>query len=295
MNIVAGLLAVTAAGLLPQAAWAAPGDVILRIEGMGGVARDKRPLSGSDTDFSGGVLPSVGFRIGNTLQVQADAMIADHLGDTIWATAGHIGVKPSAKVSVGVYGAYAHLKSFEKLDTYRIGAEAVYHADRVSLSGIAGYEHNERATAIVGVIPGFTVVDDYGRKGNFFSMADISFYPRDSWSLTAGHRYIGGRHAAALGTEKSLSASGSGFTLFAEGRIGNAGYAAAWAGIRLRFGSNGVSLRDQDRNSGYANRLKDELFGASNTRRRGQVALPPPPPPPPPAGGCGGCGGSYCT
>ena len=282
-----------AVGLMPYAAIAAPGDVAIKIEGAAGIARDQRPLTGSKTDFSGAILPSIGFRIGETLQIQADGMVADHLGDTVLATAGHIGIKPTANISIGVYGAYARLKTFDNLDTYRIGAEAAYHLDRVSLSGVAGYEHSEQATAIVGLVPGFTVVDDYGRKGNFFSMADITFYPQESWSLTAGHRYISGRHAAVLGTEKALS--NGGFTLFAEGRIGNGGYSAGWAGIRLRFGAGGVSLRAQDRDNGYTNRLKDELFGASNARRRGQVALPPPPPPPPPSGGCGSCGGGYCA
>ncbi|MEO9131444.1 MAG: hypothetical protein ABI240_09565 [Sphingomonas sp.] len=290
-NLATGIVAATGAILFGQPALAqSDGGVAVSAEGFGGIARDQRPLNGNDGEFSGGVLPSVGFGLGGVATIQIDGMVASHLKDTVFAGAGHLGIKASGSFSIGAYGAYTHFDSAPKLDTYRIGGEAVYHAERVSVTVVAGYEHSEKATVVAGAIPGFTVVDRYGRSGSFFSMADVSFYPSDNWSLTAGHRYIGGRHAAALGTEKAFA--GSGLSLFAEGRIGAEGYAAAWTGIRIKFGRHGPSLQASDR-SGYVNRLKDELFVPANTRSRTLVAPPAPPTPPP--GGTGSCCGACYT
>jgi hypothetical protein len=289
-NFTVGIVAGTGAMLFgPVALAQTDGGVALRAEGFGGVARDQRPLNGSDGEFSGGVLPSIGFGLGNLVNVQIDGMVASHLKDTVFSGAGHVGIKATENLSIGAYGSYTHFDAVHELDTYRAGGEVVYHAGRASVSVVIGYEHSDKTTVVAGSIPGFTVVDRYGKSGSFFSMADVSFYPSENWSLTAGHRYVGRRHAAALGTEKAFA--GSGVSLFAEGRIGENGYAAAWTGIRIKFGRHGPSLQASDQ-SGYINRLKDELFVPANTRSRTLVA---PPPPPPPAGGGGACCGACYT
>lgn len=287
-NLTVGMALAAGTVLFPQPAMAQDGSPAFRVEGFAGAARDERPLAGRDTDFSGGVLPSVSFDLGG-LALQIDGMAADHVGDTMLAGAGHFGVKPSDNLSLGIYTAYAHLKDVGGLDSYRVGAEAAYHGPHFSLSGVAGYEHTERRAVVVGTVPGFTVTDTYGRGGQFFSMADITFYPDESLSLSGGQRYIGGRHAAALGAEKAFG----GISIFAEGRIGQRGYTAAWAGLRIRFGAGGASLQQSDQ-SGFANRLKDELFVNGNVRRRSQTPIIVPPPPPPPGGPACACGATYC-
>ncbi|HEX7873918.1 MAG TPA: hypothetical protein VF475_13465 [Sphingobium sp.] len=292
-NLVAGLFAASGTTFLAPAAMAQNSGIGAKGELFGGIARDERPLADSRDAFSGGVLPSVTFGLGSSATVQVDGMAARHIGDTVIAAAGHVGVMPTPGISIGVYGAYAHFDGLGGLDNYRIGGEGSYHGARISLSAVVGYEHSQRRFIAAGTIPGFTVIDDYGRGGSFFSMADISLYPDENWSLTAGHRYIGRQHAAALGTEKHFA--GSPVSLFAEGRIGDNGYTAAWAGLRIRFGGGGgTSLQASDQGSGYANRLKDELFTITNTRRRGQEAIVAPPAPPVPGGNGCACGGSYC-
>lgn len=289
-DLLAGMACAAVSILLSQPAAAQDGTA-LRVEGFAGAARDdQRPLAPRDTDFSGGVLPSVTLDLG-VATIQFDGMAAEHLGKTMLAGAGHVAVKPSEQVSVGVYAAYARLKDVGGLDTYRVGAEAAYHGSNFSLSGVAGYEHTERRTLVVGTVPGFIVADTYGRGGQFFSMADVTFYPDQNFSLSAGHRYVGSRHAAALGAEKAFGP----IAAFAEGRIGQENYKAIWAGLRIRFGSRGGSLQSREQ-AGFADRLKDELFVNGNARRRGQAPIivpPPPPPPPPPGDGCG-CGAGYC-
>lgn len=292
-NVVAGIIAATGAILFSQPAMADTDGAIFRGEGFAGIARDERPLNGREGEFSGGILPTLTFGLNGPVLVQFDGMVAEHLKDTVLAGAGHIGVKANQRVSIGVYGAFAHFDNVPKLKTYRLGGEVAYHGSRLSLSGIAGYEHSGRGSTDAGTIGSFTVIDTYGRGGSFFSMADVSFYPSENWSLTAGHRYVGRRHAAVVGTEKAFS--GSGLSLFAEGRVGDSAYAAAWAGIRLKLGRNRSSSLQSSDQSGYINRLKDELFVPTNSRSRTLIAPPAPPAPPPDNGGGACCGSCYAT
>lgn len=288
-NLAAGIVAATGAMLAGQQAMAqTEGGTALRVEGFAGVARDERALDGRDKgQFSGGALPSVGFDMGGVAKVQVDGMVASHMKDTVFAGAGHVGLNVGQGVSIGAYASYAHFDATPRLDTYRIGGELVAHMERTTIAAVMGYEHSQRRSATVGVIDEDTVIDSYGRGGSFFSMADVTYYPNSNWSLTAGHRYVGRRHAAAIGTEKAFE--GSGFSVFAEGRIDGGSYAAGWAGVRIRFGRSGPSLQASDQ-SGFTNRLKDDLFVPANTRGRTLVA--PPAPPPPPEGGEGGCCGA---
>lgn len=297
-TFMAGIIGLTGAavGAPPalaqgQGGGADTASAVVRVEAFGGVARDSSPLTGRDTDFSGGALPSLSFRAGDSVTVQLDGLIADHRDRTVAGVAGHFGFAPSDTLSLGLYGAYARFDGIAHLDNYRLGAEAVVRTANVRISGIAGYERTERASALVGAIPGFTVVDDYGHGGSFFDMVDVDVFPSDNLMISAGHRYVGRRHAAAVGFEAALT---PGLSLFAEGRVGRDDYKAGWGGIRIRFGHGGASLKAVETNRLFANRLKDEMFASGNTRRRTlNVVTPPPPPPPPPGPECG-CGASYC-
>lgn len=278
-KVAVTILAVASSALAPVAATAQDGG---RLEVFGGIARDDRPLAGDDDGSSIGILPSVVFRPGG-LTFQIDGIAADHLDDTVLGGAAHVMFAPSEQVGLGLYGSYAHTQFGGGLDVYRVGAEANYAAGRFTLTGIAGYEDAEDALVTVGSIPGFTVVDTYGHDG-FFSMADVTFYPSDQWSVSAGHRHIGGRDAAAFSVERLVGLAGGNGSLFAEARAGDDDYAAAWLGFRVRFGGSDGSLATRDRAQGLQNRLKDDLFGLSNSRVRNQIANPvvvvPPPPPP---------------
>lgn len=288
--LLGGMAALAGTALLPATAWAQTG----RIEGFGGIARDERPIGPAEDKFSGGVLPSIAFDLGQAA-LQLDGMAADHRGDTVLAAAVHLGVKASDALSIGGYAAYANHDTLGGLESYRVGAEAVYRAPGVVLAGIAGYEHTEQRVAAAGTVPGFFVIDSYGKGGQFFSIADITVYPDPDLSLTGGHRYIGGRHAAAAGVEKAFSIGGASASLFAEGRIGERDYKAAWVGLRIRFGKGGKTLEARDREEGYANRLKDELFTYGNSRRRNLVEIPPPPPIDDDDDGCSVCGPCYAV
>lgn len=255
-----------------QASAQAGGDIVGRAEIFGGSARDGRPLGGEETGSSVGVLPSASLAVGSA-RLQVDGMAADHLDSSIFALAGQLTTQPQNNMTWGVYGSYARHDVAGDLSVYRIGGQANYQGETVTVSVVAGYENVDDAVVAVGAVPGFTVADTYGRQG-FFSMADLTYYPSANWALLAGHRFIGGRHAGAVGVERLFAGETSNLSVFAEARVGEDDYAAAWLGLRFRFGRGGGSLRDRDRASGLQNRLKDELFSLSNTRTRALTAIP---------------------
>ena len=280
-NLAAYLVTAAGATLWSQPVVAQSDGVSLRGEVFGGIARDERPRIGPKKEFSGGALPSVVFNPNGAVVVQLDGMVADHLGDTIWAGGGHIGVRANDSTTIGVYAAYSHFDRAINVDSYRIGGEARFSGGPVSVSGVVGYEHSDRGRLVVGPSPSLIASARYTKRGSVFSMADVIFHPHDSWAVTAGHRYVGRRHTAAVGAEAGLGSSG--VSLFAEGRVGNERYTAGWAGVRVKLGARSGPLRERE-NAGFTNRLKDELFWPN------RVVVPPPAPPEPPVGG----GGSVC-
>ena len=285
-NLAAHVVTAAGASLLVQPALAQTDNIGFRGEAFAGVAREELPLNQRDTDFSGGAMPSIIFGTNSPVVAQIDGLIADHLGGTVLAGAGHVGVRAGEAFTIGIYTSYAHFDRAVNLESYRIGGEARYFSGPFSISGVAGYEHVDRGDWIIGPAPDFDPIARYRKRGSFFSMVDLSAYASDNWAVTAGHRYVGRRHAVSLGTEAGFG--GSGLSLFAEGRIGDAGYTAAWAGLRVKLGGSSATLREREE-SGFTNRLKDELFGPN----RLVVAPPPPPPNPPDEGGGSCCGPCY--
>ena len=59
-----------------------------------------------------------------------------------------------------------------------------------------------------------------------------------------GHRYLGGKHALALGTEVALGTRDSKFaTLFVEGRAGQGAFEGMWGGLRVYLGKDKSLIR----------------------------------------------------
>jgi hypothetical protein len=288
-----GVAVATSSGLAAQGALAQSAGAVGRIEAFGGQAADGRPLGGKEDGSSAGLLPSISFPAGPA-RLQLDGIAAEHLDDTIVGAAAQLTVQRGGNWAVGAYGSYVQHRFAGDLRVSRIGPQVNYLGERVTVSLVGGYEDVEQAVVAAGAVPGFTVADAYGRDGAF-SMADVVYYPSESWSVQFGHRYVGGRHAGVLGFERQFGR----LSLFGEGRFGDEDYAGGWLGVRMRFGEGSGSLRDRDRAGPLPNRLKDDLFGVSNTRRRTRTAIPvvvpPPPPPPPPTGPTCSCGPCYAA
>lgn len=304
---IARLLASTALGCsLPAAAFAAdlPARVVEpvppvftrlpavdgvngKVEAFGGWVDSRFPWRRSH--FSGGAIPSVSIPLGQSFGVQADGLIAGYRGRLAGGGAGHLFWRDPSRALVGVYGSAVRVGAFDAT-VARLGLESALYFDRVTLSGVAGVEWNSGTRwGWLGFAPGGYLVNTGPRRTNFFDMIDLSFYATDDWKLSVGHRYVGGRHAAALGTEALLVRSGGmGLAAFAEGRIGERDYKAALVGVKVYFGQRDKSLIARHRQDDPPAWLKDDLFAASNAARYGALPIPVAAPPisPCPCGPC---------
>ena len=271
--------AVMAAAIVPATA-AYASDVIAGADALAGIASDDRPLGDGKDRFSGGVLPSVQIDGGGFL-VQADGMLFDHRKDTSYGGALHVGVKTGGGGFFGIYGSISTLRRLGGLETTRIGGEFAQTRGDFTVTAVLGHENTERGLAYVTTTATDDVYYAYGKRGHFFSFADIKYQPSDKFRLSLGHRYTGGRNAAAAGVGVGLGTNAS---VIGEARIGGGDYKAGFVGLRIAFGG-----ADDGSTTLLDNRLIEDLFSESNTRR----TLLDPLPPPGGGEGCGSCGG-YC-
>jgi len=159
-------------------------------------------------------------------------------------------------------GAYGEFSAVGSNDIWRVGAEVEYYLDRITLSGLAGYENS-----------GLT-------NGDVFAALDVSYYVMDNFKISAGYRHFLDIDAAAIGAEyqfENLPAS-----LFVSGQLGDKGHRTALAGLRFYFGGADKALIRRHREDDPFNRLNEMIRNIVTP-----AAVTPTPPPAPPAGGEG--------
>lgn len=253
-------------------------EVLVGADLLAGAVRD-RSGNPDRNGFSGGALPSVQVR-GDAWLLQGDGVVFSHAGEGQFGGGAHLGARLGEGGYLGVYGSAVSFHRGRTTSAGRIGAEARLARGPFTLAAIAGYERIGSAQMLVATTSTDRVYDRYGHDGRFFSIADLRYAPGDRFAVAAGHRYIGGRHAAALGAQVGL---GRHVALVFEGRLGEGDYRGVLGGLRVRFGGGTVN------NGLLENRLVEDLFAPGNSRSQ----LLDPLPPPDNGGGCGTCGG-YC-
>jgi len=161
-------------------------------------------------------------------------------------------------------------------------------------------------TTTTGTTTTTTFTELFAVKTRFFDKVDLAYYLTDDWKTFVGHRYLGGKHALALGTEYALRLGGGmQASAFVEGRVGEHAFQGVWAGLKIYFGPTDKPLIARHRREDPVNWQPDPLFsivnnhstnlnsvtntttGTSTTTSnssstQGIPPLPPPPPPPPP-------------
>ena len=157
---------------------------------------------------------------------------------------------------LGAYAGYTRWNKFGGVDVGQVAGEGEYYWGRFSLRGVAGIEFGSSAfntttvtqtTAPAGAVPGVittsTFVEGYDVKTWFFDEFDLKYYPTDNWAAYIGHRYHGGKHALALGTEAALPIGGGRMaSAFVEGRVGEGDYEGVWGGLKVYFGQKDKTL-----------------------------------------------------
>ncbi len=247
-----------------------------------------------------GATASLSLPVGQRFGLQIDGLASSARGAFVGGGAAHFFTRDPAVGLLGLYGSATRNNAFAGFNRYKLGIEAEAYFGRFTISGTAGWEQTQFGTRFVGTVPGFEIFDVGGRTNRFYDMVDLSYYPTDNWKVSVGHRFTGGNHMAAVGTEYLFGlGGGTAASAFIEGRIGDRNNRAVFGGVSLYFGQKDKTLIRRHREDDPPNRLVDEMFsgssasgnGGSNSRNR-RLARPttcvpapannycnPPPPP----------------
>jgi len=110
-----------------------------------------------------------------------------------------------------------------------------------------------------------TFTELFAVKTRFFDKVDLAYYVTDDWKTFVGHRYLGGKHALALGTEYALRLGGGiEMSAFVEGRVGDHAFQGVWGGLKFYFGPNDKPLIVRHRREDPNVWQPDPLFSIVN-------------------------------
>jgi len=205
---------------------------------------------------------SVSIPINCQFGLQLDGALGKLDGKTTGGVAAHAFARDPNSYLLGAYGSYSGAGGN---DIWRLGPEAEYYLDKITLSGLAGYENSDRT------------------KGDVFAALGVSYYATDNFKLSAGYSRFLDVSAAAFGAEYQLDNMPA--SLFVAGQFGNKDHRRVLAGVRYYFGGAQKSLIRRDREDDPMNFLNVLIRNVANPAApvvAPPTVTPPPPPPPPP-------------
>ncbi len=180
-----------------------------------------------DNGDKGGVFQgegSLSIPINCEFGLQLDGAIGKLDGDTAGGAAVHAFTRNPNSYLLGAYGSYSGVS---KNDIWRLGGEAEYYIDKITLSGLAGYENSDQT------------------KGDVFAVLGVSYYATDNFKVSAGYSRFLDINAAAFGAEYQIDNMPA--SLFVSGRFGGKSHRRVLAGVRYYFGGAQKSLIRRDR------------------------------------------------
>ena len=242
-----------------------------KIAGLGGTMADRAIYVGTG---------SVSIPLAGQYGLQLDVATGAY-DDRYFAAGGaHLFWRDPSRGLVGLYGSATHWDEFGGLRVGQVAGEVEFYFGQWTIQGIAGVETGNSKTAIVG---NFT--ETYNTETRFFDKINLAYYINDNWKSFVGHRYLGGKHALALGTEFAFRVNGPTMgSLFVEGRIGEDDYNGVWGGLRFYGGQKDKTLIQRHRQDDPIEWTPETLFSIVNGQSSTPVVKKKPPeaPPPPP-------------
>ena len=205
---------------------------------MDSVARSNRDLYGG----RGAVTVPLGGQWG----FQVDGSAGSFDGRFFGGVAGHLFTRDPAKGLVGLYVSHTHWDQVGGVHVTQVAGEGEAYFGRWTLQGIAGVETGNSATQVTTVVndPFITdFTDTVDIRTQFFDQVNLAYYLTDNLKGFVGHRYLGGRHALALGAEYGVPVGGGKMAaLYVEGRAGEDDFHGVWGGLRFYFGQKDKPL-----------------------------------------------------
>jgi hypothetical protein len=222
-------------------------------------------------------------RYGFQLDLQGGSLDGDGYG----SAAGHLFWRDPNVGLLGFYGSYTRWNRYGGVSATQLSGEFEAYWGRWTLQGIAGVEFGNQAGVSTSItdksaiaVPGPGVLTTtrttdsfvgYDVQTRFFDQINLRYFVTDNWDVYVGHRYLGGLHALALGTELSLQLPGRVMSsLFVEGRVGEQNFEGVWGGLKFYFGKSEKSRirrhREDDPNQW------DTLFSIVNSQTGSQTS-----------------------
>lgn len=211
----------------------AVGSTVASAEPLPAVSAPNAKLSfegGRLDDTNGGVAlgsytiplaPAVGFQIDGAL---------GRMGDEVLGGVGaHLFTRNPERYLLGVFSSY---HTWNSIDIWRLAAESELYIDRVSISGLAGYE----GLRTPNTIDGLEVIQP--DKSRFFTHIDLAYYLTDDLKVFAGYRFEDDVSFAGAGAEYMLRTVGAPISLFARGNFGQSEHASVTGGVKIHLGSD---------------------------------------------------------
>jgi hypothetical protein len=248
-----------------------------KVEGLGGTLADR---------VVGGAQGSLSVPLGGQWGLQWDGTVGSFDGRFFGSGGAHWFWRDPSRGLIGLYASHTHWQEFGGLHVTQVAGEGEAYFGRFTLQGVAGVEFGNSQTGITGVNSTATTVttffDTFDVKTRFFDKINLAYYLTDNTKVFAGHRYLGGKHALALGGEAALPWTGSTMLSgFIEGRIGENDFHGVWAGIRGYWGQTSKSLIQRHRQDDPISWMPETLFSITNSLTKGFTTVNTVPPVPP--------------
>lgn len=231
-----------------------------------------------------GVRGALAIPVAGQFGVQVDGALGSYDSRAFGAVAAHGFWRDPSRGLLGLYGSYTNWNQAGGLHLGQFGVEGAAYMGRWTVEGVVGVEGGNSQSINFG-----PAIQTWDIKTRLFDKVDVAYYLNDNWKVSAGHRYLGGNHAAAFGTEYAFNPgwrSGLGMSVFAEARVGENNYQGIWGGLKFYFGQRDKTLIQRHRQDDPPIGLPETLFSLANNRSNSITPVPAAPPP------CGECGPS---
>lgn len=211
--------------------------------------------------------------LGTSFGLQVDGLVGRFDGHYYGVGAGHLFWRNPSVALAGIYVDHTYLNRAGGVRANHVGAEGDLYFGRWTLGGRTGVEFGNSTSETVG-----STIQTYDIKTRFFDKVDLSYYPLDNLKLSVGHRYLGGRHAAAFGAEWGIELPSTTMAaVFVEGTLGGSDSTGVWGGLRFYFGEHRKPLIERHRRDDPDPVNPDNLLTISNSAQTTSIPTTPPP------------------
>jgi hypothetical protein len=239
--------------VVPQAFQPAVDGINWKAGGLGGSLAN-RSLYGGFGSYS---VP-----LGDRYGLQIDGMTGGFDGRWFGAAAAHLFWRDPNRGLLGLYASGTRWNTFGGLNVGHFAGEIEIYYGRWTLQGIAGVETGNSKSETIG-----NLIETYNVETRFFDKINLAYYLTDDWKAFAGHRYVGGRNALALGSEFAFRLTGPIMgAVFVEGRIGEDEYRGIWGGLRFYGAQKDKTLIQRHRQDDPIEWNPETLFSITNNR-----------------------------